>query len=249
MELLKDQVFVCFDCEATGLDANQDRIVEIACARFTFQQILDQFESLVNPEVEIPQSSIMIHHITQDMVNDKPRIQDVLGQVLDLIGNYPIVGHGVNYDIDIVASSCQRNNIATTIRQNPTIDTLRLARLYGQSPTNSLEVLRQHFNIKAEGAHRAMSDVVVNIQVFKYLSTRFKNLQQIQECLEKPIFMKTMPLGKHKGRLLKDLPLDYILWAANQSFDRDLLFSLRSEVNRRKKGNSFAQSANPFHSL
>ena len=48
---------------------------------------------------------------------------------------------------------------------------------------------------------------------------------------------------------MKEVPLDYLLWAARQEFDQDLLFSLRSEINRRKKGNSFTQSASPFAGL
>jgi DNA polymerase III subunit epsilon len=126
---------------------------------------------------------------------------------------------------------------------------LRLARLYGESPSNSLQVLRGHFNIQSEGAHRAMSDVIVNIQVFKRLVQKFRTLEEIQEVLSKPIAMKTMPLGKHKGRPFKEIPLEYLKWAAHQDFDQDLLFSLRSEINRRKKGDSFSQAVNPFHQL
>ena len=63
-----------------------------------------------------------------------------------------------------------------------------------------LEKLREHFNIEPEGAHRAMSDVIVNISVFKYLSQSFKTTEQLLERLKKPILLKTMPLGKYKGR-------------------------------------------------
>src|SRR5262249_9013660 len=124
-----------------------------------------------------------------------------------------------------------------------------MARLYGESPTNSLDQLRQHFNIEFEGAHRAMSDVIVNREVFKYLAKRYRSTEQIFEILSKPIFLKTMPLGKHKGRLLKEIPLQYLQWAANKDFDQDLLYSIRSELARRKKGNLFSQAVNPFSEL
>ena len=72
----------------------------------------------------------------------------------------------------LILPSSQPKQNGTKSRRNiekqPFIDTLRMARLYGESPINSLERLRQHFNIAAEGAHRAMSDVIVNIEVFKY---------------------------------------------------------------------------------
>jgi DNA polymerase-3 subunit epsilon len=55
-----------------------------------------------------------------------------------------------------------------------------------------------------------------------------------------------MPLGKHKGRLFKELPHEYLQWAAHQNFDQDLLFSIRTELKKRKKGGLFIQAANPF---
>lgn len=249
MALIKDTTFVCIDCEATGLDTKSDRIVEVACTTFTLSQVIDNFESLIDPECVISESSIAIHHISQDMVQGKPKIHEVLPEVLKLVGNHPIVGHGIGFDIELIDEAARRSGIACSIKKNVSFDTLRLARLYGESPSNSLQQLRMHFNIEEEGAHRAMSDVIVNIQVFKHLASQFKTLKQIQDVLAKPIQLKAMPLGKHKGRSMKEIPLDYLLWAARQDFDQDLLYSLRSEINRRKKGNSFAQTANPFSGL
>jgi DNA polymerase-3 subunit epsilon len=246
---LKDLTFVCIDCEATGLDPTNERVVEVAAAKFTLNEILEQFETLIDPERLIPEAVIKVHHITQDMVKDKPKIHTILPSLFKLIGNHPIIGHGIAFDIDILTQEAQRANISCSLRTNDSIDTLRLARLYGESPTNSLEQLRKHFNIEEEGAHRAMSDVIVNIQVFQKLIKNFHTLEELFSALSKPILLKSMPLGKHKGRAFKELPLDYLLWAARQDFDQDLLFSLRSEVSRRKKGSSFSQSSNPFSLL
>ncbi|MBS0654295.1 MAG: DUF3820 family protein [Verrucomicrobia bacterium] len=248
MPNLKQQTFVCLDCETTGLNKT-DQIIEVAAIKFTLDAELEHFESLVDPLIEIPSASIAIHHITQEMVRGQPTIDKVLLPLLTLIGEHPIIGHGILFDIDMIANAASASNIPCSIKNNASFDTLRLARLYGGSPSNSLEMLRQHFNIQAEGAHRAMSDVVVNIQVFKQLSKNFKTTEQIQAALSKPILMKNMPLGKHKGRPMRELPINYLFWAVNQDFDQDLLYSLRSEIARRKNGSSFFQSANPFLSL
>lgn len=249
MKRLDRQVFVCMDCETTGLDVNQDRIIEIAITKFTFDEIVEEFETLINPEKPIPAESTKIHHITDDMVQHAPRMEEVLPKVLEMLGSHIIVGHGIKFDVDLVLKSAERQGIKTNLHLNPTLDTLRMARLYGESPINSLEQLRRHFNIEEEGAHRAMSDVIVNMNVFKQLCRQYKTVDAVFEALSRPIMMKIMPLGKHKGRPLKEIPLDYLFWAANKDFDQDLLFSLRSEIKRRKKGNLFSQSANPFHSL
>ena len=249
MPKISEAEFVCIDVESTGLDVNNDRVIEIAGAVFTFTNIGEEFESLINPEREISKESQAIHNISDEMVRDQPRMIDVLPGFLSFVGRRTIVGHGIQFDIDILCQEAARVGLPCTLRQNPFIDTLRLARLYGESPTNSLDALRRHFNIAAEGAHRAKGDVIVNIQVFRRLCDRFRTTEQIEQALAKPIFMKTMPLGKHKGRPLREIPLDYLCWAARQDFDRDLLFSLRSEISRRKKGGTFCVASNPFNSL
>lgn len=249
MPHLNKEIFVCLDCETTGLDPANDRVVEVAVARFTFDEILGQFEALVNPGCPIPETAIAVHRITQDMVEGKPTIKSILPEIIEFIGDHIIIGHGVQFDIDLIVHAAKRENIPCNLAQNPSLDTLRMARLYGESPVNSLEKLRMHFNIQAEGAHRAMNDVIVNMEVFKRLASFYRTTEQIFEALKKPILFKIMPLGKHKGRPLKDIPLDYLLWAARQKFDRDLLFSLRTEIKKRKQGNQFSQAANPFAAL
>lgn len=249
MSQIDQDTFVCLDCETTGLDPMHDRIVEVAVIKFTANEILEEFESLINPECEISEVSMSIHHITPQMVADKPKIERVLPDLLSLIGDHIIVGHGIQFDIQLLINAAQRFQIPCKIHQNQFLDTLRMARLYGESPINSLEHLRKHFNIEPEGAHRAMSDVLVNMEVFKKLSKYYKSTGELFKSLSKPIMFKLMPLGKHKGRPLKDIPLQYLLWAARQEFDQDLLFSLRSEINRRKKGDLFSQASNPFAAL
>jgi DNA polymerase III subunit epsilon len=249
MTRFEKETFVCLDCEMTGLDATQDRIIEIGIAKFNFDGVIAEYETLIDPERPISPSSIAIHHITEEMVQGKPKIQEVLPAILELIGSHILVGHGILHDIDMIAKACERNQIPTRIRQNATLDTLRMARLYGDTPVNSLEQLRLHFNVEHEGTHRAMGDAIVNMHVFKHLCRNYKSLYELNDALSRPIQMKIMPLGQHKGRPIKEIPIEYLLWAARKDFDQDLLFSLRSEINRRKKGNLFTQSASPFNDL
>lgn len=249
MSSMEKQQFVCLDCETTGLDPQKDKIIEVAAICFDSQQVYWEIESLIDPECPIPEESIAIHHITQEMVQGQPRIVEFIPRLLNLVGDHIIIGHGVGFDIDILAIAAERHGIPCQLRQNRYLDTLRMARLYGESPINSLEQLRKHFNIPLEGAHRAMNDVVVNKEVFKYLAKRYKTTEQLFEALSRPIFLKTMPLGKHKGRLLKDIPLQYLIAMAKKDFDQDLLYSIRSELKRRKQGNLFTQATNPFSNL
>jgi DNA polymerase-3 subunit epsilon len=249
MALLEKETFICLDIEATGLDIKSDKIIEIAIVKFTFEKILDKFETLIDPKREIPKISQDIHNISDEMVMGKPTIDKVLPDILNFVKGNIIVGHGIGYDISLIDSEAKRASIPCSIISNTPIDTLRLARLYGESPVNSLESLRKHFNIAFEGAHRAMNDVIVNIEVFKRLVTKFKTLDQLLNRLSKPIMLKAMPLGKHKGRSFSEIPEDYLRWAVRKDFDQDLIFSIKTELKNRSKRSNFEQATNPFSDL
>lgn len=251
MGLLKNELFVCFDCESTGLDPKQDRIIEIGAVRFTLQDgILESFDSMVDPGCPIPEASSAIHRITDEMVKGAPKAAEVIPKLLAFVGTAIVVGHGIRFDIDLVTAEAERAGINCTLNSRQIVDTLRLARHYGESPTNSLEFLRQHFNIQAHhDAHRALSDAEINMEVFDHLTRRFKTTSQVMQIASKPVLLKRMPLGKHKGRLFTEVPETYLQWAVRQEFDEDLLFSLRSELKRRRKGGGFSQAGNPFQNL
>ncbi|MCH9621827.1 MAG: 3'-5' exonuclease DinG [Chlamydiia bacterium] len=249
MGQLKTDTLICLDCETTGLDTANDEIIELAVIKFTFDKEIGSLDALVDPKRPIPPESIAIHHITDEMVQNKPYIESLLDEATDLIGDYPIMGHNVGFDIAIIEAALRRHNHPKSIASNPVIDTLRLARLYGESPKNSLEVLREHFNIPEEGAHRAMNDVIVNIKVFKKLCLGFKTTEELLKRLSKPVEMKTFPFGKYRGYMFREIPIDYLHWAGHQDFDEDLLFSIQKERKRRRKQKPFFEANNPFKNL
>lgn len=246
---VKKDTFICLDVEATGLSVETDEIVELAVVKFTFDEILEKYETLVDPNMIIPQESIDVHHITNEMVKGQPRIEEALPKAFDMIKDHIIVGHNIGYDLAMLMQAAKRKHIPHPIKLENSIDTLRMARLYAGSPSNSLEVLREHFNIPEEGAHRAMNDVIVNIKVFKYLAMDFKKTEDILKRLKQPILLKTFPLGKHRGLPFREVPIDYLNWAVNQDFDDDLMHSIVEEKKRRRKRKPFSESCNPFSDL
>ncbi|OGN61958.1 MAG: DNA polymerase III subunit epsilon [Chlamydiae bacterium RIFCSPHIGHO2_12_FULL_49_11] len=246
---LHEEHFVCIDCETTGLDIQKDEIIEIAAAEFTLQEIVQRYESLVKPPIPIPAESIELHHITEAMVHESPPIADVVDFIVNIADSHIIIGHSIAFDLAMIDKNLERLGKTKRLSKNRQIDTVRLARLASGSASNKLEHLRKHFNIEEEGTHRAMGDVLVNIQLFKYLIHSFSSAEEIMKRLEKPILMLVMPLGKYRGMPFKDIPSKYLFWASKQQFDQDLSFSIEHELKRRKKGASFGESANPFKNL
>lgn len=249
MTLLKDLQFVCLDTELTGLDPQADRVIEVAAARFTLHEVLAQWETLVNPEHPISEGAQGVHHISSDMLQDKPKVAQILPQLIDFVNNHWVIGHAIHFDVQMLKKEGERSHCMVPFDEHHIIDTVRLARHYGDSPNNSLEVLAKHFNVAIGKTHRAMDDVLMNIGVFRHLVRRFKTLEEVLEVLAKPIQMKYMPLGKYKGRLFSEVPLPYLKWAAHMDFDQDLRHSLQVELRKRKKGGGFSHVTNPFSEL
>lgn len=246
---LKKVTFVCIDCETTGLDTEKDHIIEVAIVSFRLNTILDSFETLVDPKCPVPEESCKIHNITNEMLEGQPTIDQVLPQVFALAKQHIIVGHSINFDLQMLEQAAKRHSIPYPLAKSEVMDTLRLARLYGDSPNNSLQVLAKHFNIESGEAHRAMADVAMNVSVFSHLVRKFKTLTDLKKALARPIRMRYMPLGKYKGRLFSEIPINYLRWASTMDFDQDLLFSIRSELKVRKTKSSFQHSSNPFMNL
>jgi DNA polymerase-3 subunit epsilon len=241
--------FVCLDGEFTGLDSDNDRVIELAAVRFTLTDIEEDWQTLIDPLYPISPEAQKIHHITDDMVRGKPKIFEVLPTLQAFIGDSYIVGHAIFHDIQMLKKEAERYQVDFQIKTDKVIDTLRLARSYGDSPNNSLQALATHFNLEVGKSHRAMDDVLLNVGLFRHLMRRFKTLKDVQNLLSRPIQMKYMPLGKYKARLFSEIPLAYLKWAVTMDFDDDLLYSIKLELKKRKQGDGFSHATNPFSQL
>ena len=115
MGLINKDTFICIDCESTGLDLEKDKIIEIAAVKFSFEKSIAHFENLIDPECDIPQESIVIHNITNEMVYGKPKIKKILPFFLQFINDNVIVGHGIKFDIDLIVNEAKRANIPCNI--------------------------------------------------------------------------------------------------------------------------------------
>jgi len=152
--------YVVIDVETTGLSpVNGDRIVEIAAVKVKEGEIIDSFESLINPLRDIPPEASNINNITEDMVANEPTSEEVLPKILDFIGGRCLVGHNVKFDLNFLCyelSLINRRLRDTT----PTLDTIKMAkRLLPQLSTYRLESLAQYFGANIQETHRALADV------------------------------------------------------------------------------------------
>lgn len=153
------QIYTVIDFETTGLSAFHDRIVEIGATHVSGMEILDTFETLINPEMTIPDEVIQIHGITNEMIQDSPKIGDVLESFLNFLGDSIIVAHNAFFDMGFLYASLNQHNYP--ILYNTVLDTIQLAKAAFPNMANyRLSTLKSVLQIDIPGAHRALADSI-----------------------------------------------------------------------------------------
>lgn len=164
------------DTETTGLESAGSRLVEIAAQRCDGKEVINTFESLINPGMPIPPDATTIHGITDDMVRDAPDAGTVLRRFFEWIGDDRLImGHCIGYDVGVISWDAGRFGISIP-EGLYTICTLEIARAIKATKKNNLNALVEHYQITRAGeAHRAMADVDACRQYFD----RVKDLQPL----------------------------------------------------------------------
>lgn len=162
--------YVVYDLETTGISCQRDEVIEISAIRVRGGNPAATFTQLVNPDMPIPYSASRVNHIYDNMVADKPRFSQVLGEFVDFIGNDVLVGHNIkSFDMNFIYRDCQRY-FGQTI-DNDYIDTLSMAkRCFPDWKHRRLENLAEYYGISTQGAHRALHDCYMNQQVFERMA-------------------------------------------------------------------------------
>jgi len=96
--------YVAIDLETTGLDPHWDEIIEVAATRVDDGVITDRFQSLINPKCEIDEFITELTGIINEMLFSAPNLETILPKYLEFIGDSIVVGHNVNFDINMTNS-------------------------------------------------------------------------------------------------------------------------------------------------
>jgi DNA polymerase III subunit epsilon len=168
---------VSIDCETTGLNPKKDDIVSIAAVKIRRHCILasQAYRVTVNPEVAIPASSIKIHQIRKQDVEIERPIRKVLPDLLRFIGNRPLVGYYIDFDVRMLNKDLfAMLNIGL---QNPTFDVCDLYydRKYGKAPPGTQIDLRfatllDDLGIPPRQAHDAFNDAMSAAEAYIILT-------------------------------------------------------------------------------
>ena len=154
---LKLDRFIAFDFETTGLQVETDRAIEVAAIMFKDGKPAEKFVTLINPQIPISDLIADITGITNEMVTEAPLEKEIIDDLFEFLGDYPIVAHNTPFDLSFLRAMAERHN--KDFIERKCYDTLTLSRafLFFQ-PTHNLSAVSEYFNLSSEGAHRAEKD-------------------------------------------------------------------------------------------
>ena len=155
-----EQVNVALDLETTGLDSNRHQILEVGAVRFRGDEVIETYQTLVNPGVAIPEFIQRLTHISPQQVKRAPFFSSVASEIEDFLGADPIIGHNIQFDIGFLANNGVQLN-------NPSYDTWDLATVFmPRSRQYSLKYLTSYFKVEHNDAHRALADAMATKNVY-----------------------------------------------------------------------------------
>ncbi len=242
----KKIIEIVLDTETTGLDFTREKMVEFAAVRLENGKIKEEFQTLINPQQHIRKSSIAIHGITPDMVEDAPTEEEIMPKILEFIGDYPIVAHNAIFDYSFLNEASLR--VFGKELTNPRIDTQQMFReIYPDLESHGLEALTKKFNVDLTNHHRAMADTMglalsypklkklyaqkydweeKQLDNVEYLFERYLRIQQTVTTLQselqdlKSVFKLYFEQG---GTPITSQTGETLIYSSKQSFGYDLL--------------------------
>ena len=172
-QTLDDTTYCVFDLETTGISFRTEKITEIGIMKVRNGEVIDSFETFVNPEKPIPMRVQEITHITDEMVKDAPTIEEIMPKVLEFFGDSVLVAHNADFDTSFIKYNCDRMGLKF---DNTYLDTLRLAKdLFPDYKKYKLGIIAENLGIKVEVAHRALDDVDTTVKVFNVMLKMLKD--------------------------------------------------------------------------
>ena len=160
--------YIVLDIETTWLSKYRHKITEIAAIKFDGNKILWEYQTLINPERNIPSEITKLTWITNEMVKMAPLFSEIIPIFLDFLQNDIIVAHNANFDYWFISENIY-NHTWTWIK-NQCLCTRKLAnRLIPDLPKKNLWSICEYMWFQNEHAHRAMWDTKVTVQIFKEL--------------------------------------------------------------------------------
>jgi DNA polymerase III epsilon subunit family exonuclease len=164
--------FVVVDIEATGAKMPPNRIIELGAHRIRGGRIVDNFITLVNPEISIPRFVVALTGISNEMVKQAPLFAAVAPKWLEFVADAVLIAHNAPFDTNFLNHEISRVYPGHRM-MNQHLCTVTLSRRAVPGLANyRLETVADHFSIPIFDRHRAGSDALATAEVFLRILAR-----------------------------------------------------------------------------
>jgi len=181
-------LYAILDIETTGGQFNEEGITEIAIYKFDGHEVVDQFISLVNPEIPIQPFVVKLTGINNAMLRSAPKFYEVAKRIIEITQDCVIVAHNASFDYRILRTEFRRLGYDFEAK---TLCTVELAKkLIPEQPSYSLGKLVRSLGIPMADRHRASGDAMATTKLFKML---------LEKDTEKTIVKDFIKLEVEKG--------------------------------------------------
>ena len=169
-DYLMNNEFVVFDIETTGLDYMTHTLTEIGAVKIKNGKIIETFSTLINPEQEISSEITKITGITQEMVKDAPKLNDIIPDFFKFCKNSILVGQNVQFDFGFIDYYSRQINYVFDHEKD---DTMIIAKKHMFLKNYKLKTIAESLNVPLINAHRAINDALATAKVFIKLIEKF----------------------------------------------------------------------------
>lgn len=220
--------YVIVDIETTGGSPKASKITEIAIYKHDGISVIDEFTSLINPEIPIPEFIVRLTGISDRMVEDKPRFFEIAKQIIEFTEGCIFVAHNVGFDYGILRHEFK--TLGYDFRR-PHLCTVRASRyVIPGMESYSLGKLSRSLGIEIIGRHRAGGDALATAHLFRMLLDKDPgNLQSfIQQEVNPKVLHPNLDL-----EVLDEIPLKTGVYSFFNEFNQLIYVGKSKQIKNR----------------
>ena len=177
-KVLSPKLYSVIDVETTGGQPSNSKITDISIFVTNGYEVLDEFSSLVNPNMPIPEFITQLTGIDDDMVSEAPLFEEIARKIIEITENTTFVAHNVNFDFGMVSGEFERLGYSY---EREKLCTVRLARKYIPGHRSySLGNICGELGIPINGRHRARGDAEATVELFNIIMNASEGYPTVQ---------------------------------------------------------------------